>query len=300
MKPSEAIVLDELKRQLPGLRPKRLVPLGEGMDFYAYELDEETIIRVPQRRELEPHLIVEVRLLDCLSRSSPLAVPKPTFLGSPSRRLPFGFMIYRKIEGTSALQMTTRPTKGLAVKLGALLNYMYRFPRRTAAAIGLEVIPVERSITEALTQARIDRKYLKRYPEQIPIDACLHYLASFSAKPLNRRTVLRLCHCDLYPEHILIDRQGRRIVGVIDWADAAVTDSAIDLAGAMYWGGLSFAQNVLEAVDAKLDSGILERAGFYTVCRALSDVRYGMHPKNAPYLSAAIEVLSRVESFCRP
>ncbi len=144
-----------------------------------------------------------------------------------------------------------------------------------------------------------DTVVLRRCQDQVPLEACQHYLSSFRSTPFSRGGGLSLTHGDLYPEHILFDRNRRRIVGIIDWADATFTDPAIDLAGAVYWGGLTFAEEVLRATDARLDGGTMERAGFYAVCRALSDVKYGSHPQNAPYLSAAIAVLQRPESLHR-
>ncbi len=160
MRPSTDVVLSALKKQFPALEPRTLVPFGEGMDFYAYELDGDTIVRVPRRQEVAAHLAAEYRLLRLLGRRMRIGIPKPTLLGSPDRELRFSFIGYPKIGGSSALRLHIVPDRSLARQLGTLLATLHRVTRRTVTRIGIGIISVEQSLGEALTHARIDIRYL--------------------------------------------------------------------------------------------------------------------------------------------
>jgi macrolide phosphotransferase len=268
-----------------------MVALGAGMDYVAYELDGQTIVRVPRHADVQAYLPVEYALLRRLHRSMPLRIPLPTILGLPGLKLRYGFIGYRKIDGTSALQSPQRPGRVIARQLGRLLTCLHGISRETLTRIGVRTVPAEEALGQAVAQARTDMSYLAKRHISVPLGPCRQYLASLTRNPLAPGKRAVLTHGDLYPEHILLDGQGGRIAGVIDWADSALTDPSIDLAGAFYWGGAAFAQRVMDYTDGKFDVGSLERAGFYAFCRALSDVRYGSQPNNAAYLRAAISFL---------
>jgi aminoglycoside phosphotransferase (APT) family kinase protein len=69
-----------------------------------------------------------------------------------------------------------------------------------------------------------------------------------------------LCHTDLKGEHVLLDPRTSRITGVIDWADIAVDDPAVDLGSLAIWLGEGFVRAVAERYGARAD--IVERGLF--------------------------------------
>lgn len=70
-----------------------------------------------------------------------------------------------------------------------------------------------------------------------------------------------LTHCDLRPEHILWDEQSKK-VSVIDFADFALTDPAIDFT-MLFELGADFVDKVYSLYGGNKDSNLLHRAELY-------------------------------------
>jgi aminoglycoside phosphotransferase (APT) family kinase protein len=99
---------------------------------------------------------------------------------------------------------------------------------------------------------------------------------------------LVFCHNDLGIEHILVDPQTREITGVIDWADAAIADPAIDFARLYRDLGPSILDELCEDAEVKA------RARFYGRCTVFEDLAYGLDTGRETYVtnsSAALEWL---------
>ena len=63
-------------------------------------------------------------------------------------------------------------------------------------------------------------------------------------------------------EHLYVSEDGGRLTGIVDWADLAITDPAVDLAGLVIWLGEGFLSAVLGLYTGPADEGTLPRALF--------------------------------------
>jgi aminoglycoside phosphotransferase (APT) family kinase protein len=69
-----------------------------------------------------------------------------------------------------------------------------------------------------------------------------------------------LCHTDLKGEHLLLHRTGGTVTGLIDWADLAVDDPAVDLGSLAIWLGPDFVRQVAYRYGA--EPALVERGLF--------------------------------------
>lgn len=102
---------------------------------------------------------------------------------------------------------------------------------------------------------------------------------------------MAFCHNDLGAEHLLADQKTGIITGAIDWADAAVTDPARDLA--MIYRDLG--PRVFDRTLAQYGGGSTaptERSAFYARCKLLEDLAYGSSTPAGRYAKAALACLA--------
>jgi aminoglycoside phosphotransferase (APT) family kinase protein len=102
------------------------------------------------------------------------------------------------------------------------------------------------------------------------------------------------CHNDLGAEHVLVDVKTNTVTGVIDWADAAVSDPARDLALVYRDLGPEVFELTLAYYGQPFDDADRERALFYARCKLIEDIAYGLGSPGAQrYAEAGFAHLAR-------
>jgi aminoglycoside phosphotransferase (APT) family kinase protein len=100
-----------------------------------------------------------------------------------------------------------------------------------------------------------------------------------------------VAHRDLGPAHVLVE--DGRVSGVIDWADAAVADPAIDFAWLLHGVDEEFAGAVLDAYGGDVDDSLLARARFYHVLGPFYEVVYGQLTDQPEFVTSGLEGVRR-------
>jgi aminoglycoside phosphotransferase (APT) family kinase protein len=184
-----------------------LLEIDDGWDFKVLVLDGEWVLRLPRGEKGVAKLDKEVGLIPALAPLLPVAIPHYDHV---SREPPF--VVYRLIHG---VPLRDEDPDGVRAFLEAL---------HTLDASGLDVPrPEWREIyREHAEEWRHSVLPLLDRDERRRAEGLLgevETLTGFEAA---------LVHCDLGPEHLLV--QDGRLAGVIDWGDAKVGDPAIDYA----------------------------------------------------------------------
>lgn len=104
--------------------------------------------------------------------------------------------------------------------------------------------------------------------------------------PPNR---LQPCHQDLGIEHLLVD--SGRLVGVIDWTDAALADPARDLGLLLRDLGRP-ALRATGVACPDLIPGAASRVLFHARCGALADLAHGMRTGQGAYVGTSLAAVN--------
>jgi aminoglycoside phosphotransferase (APT) family kinase protein len=105
-----------------------------------------------------------------------------------------------------------------------------------------------------------------------------------------------LVHRDLAPEHVLVDDCGR-VVGLIDFEDAAVGDPAIDFAGLLPLLGAERVEQLIADYGRPVDRARLRH---YWWLASVHDLRYGLTTGGRAITDAATDELRRRLSGAGP
>jgi aminoglycoside phosphotransferase (APT) family kinase protein len=93
---------------------------------------------------------------------------------------------------------------------------------------------------------------------------------------------------------LLVDVEAWTVTGVIDWADAAITDPARDLAMIYRDLGPDVFDLTLEHYGGRFDDADRGRAAFYARCKLLEDAAHGFAAPDARrYAETALAHLDR-------
>ncbi|MFF3438474.1 phosphotransferase family protein [Streptosporangium sp. NPDC002721] len=284
------VVRGVVASHLPGYRIDSVVPLGEGEDNIAFEVNEELIVRFgkhPDPATRAARVGCEVRLLAAVAGISPLPVPRPSFTAAEQ-----GCLAYLKLPGLPLidLPLSRRSAHGAPIggRLGEVLTALHRTPAgRMAELVDVDDQPAALWLEEAAqTYATI--------AAQVPAAHRPAVEAFLDAPPPADEHALAFSHNDLGIEHVLVDPASWTVTGVIDWSDAAICDPARDF-GLLYRDlGPAALHSALRnyRTDAHRAEEISARAAFYARCGVLEDMAYGIETGQDKYLTKSLTALN--------
>jgi aminoglycoside phosphotransferase (APT) family kinase protein len=271
---------------LPGVRVESVVPLGEGQDNVAFEVNGELVVRFGKesdRAARAARVDREGRLLAFVASVAPVPVPLPVPTAEGG-----GCLAYRKLPGSSLLDapMTARQAHGPAVAstLGRLLRALHAVPAdRVDGLVGVDDQPLPQWLADAA-------ELVDGIGAGLPDPFAAPVRAFLAAPPPPGGHPLVFSHNDLGIEHVLVDQDTFAVTGVLDWTDAALVDPAYDF-------GLLHRDLGPAGIHAALDAygpstmGLPERALFYARCSVLEDLAYGLETGLRRYVDNSIAAL---------
>jgi aminoglycoside 2''-phosphotransferase len=227
--------------------------IDDGFDFKVVIVDETWVIRLPRRSGVHEALELEAVLLPRLASELPVEVPRFEILSSEPP-----FAVYRLLEGTP---LTGEDPDGVRAFLTALHG------------VRTDVVPPTDWIGRYRDQC-------VRFAELVfpLLDAAERAQAEALFGEADSLTGFEPCviHGDLGAEHMLV-RDGR-LAAVIDWADAALGDPALD-----------YAWLVHELYpEWELEPEVLRRADFYYRLAPFYSVHYGVFRGQPEYAANAL------------
>ncbi|MBA2273700.1 MAG: phosphotransferase [Actinobacteria bacterium] len=272
--PSKVDPLDLIRTRFPGLEFRDARVIEDGWDSLVLDLDDEWIIRIPRRREVEEWLNREIALLPELATRLSVEVPRYELVA----RNGVVCAGYRKLPGSPAKTGLNELT---GKDLGRFLAALHRFRVEDARALGVPYFDREgwqerfgsvcadfrRRVFPLLEPGERERAHA--------VFACVEQVDF----------VPELIHADLGPEHVLC-RDGR-VVAVIDWSDARVGDAALDLAWCLNGTPAGVATSVARTYG--VDANLRERALFYHRLGPWYEVVYGLETGQERFVASGIE-----------
>ncbi|MFF2367280.1 phosphotransferase family protein [Streptomyces sp. NPDC058122] len=276
-------------RHLRGCRIGSVVPLGEGQDNLAYEVNGELVVRFSKEPDLARRTALvgrEARVLAAVAGISPLPVPEPAFTVAEQ-----GCLAYRKLPGVPLLDMPRhrRSAHGasIAATLGGLLTALHAVPvERLAGVVDADHQPPAEWLHEA---AETYVTVAGRIPA-----ACRRPVEAFlEAAPPHDEWTPAFSHNDLGIEHVLIDPVAWTVTGIIDWSDAAIVDPAYDFGLLHRDLGPAATRAAISGyrTDANDLAALGERATFYARCSFFEDLAHGIETEQGKYVDKSLAAL---------
>ncbi|MEU0040486.1 MULTISPECIES: phosphotransferase [unclassified Streptomyces] len=270
-------------------RIESVVPIGEGLDHLAYEVNGELIVRFGKEADPARRAALvsrEVRLLAAVAAISPLPVPEPTFTVAEQ-----GCLAYPKLPGTPLLDMSRQQLSAhgtsIAATLGELLTALHAVPiDRLADLVDADHPP--------LTEWRHDAaETYATVAGQVPAAHRGPVEAFLDAAPPHDGYTPTFSHNDLGIEHVLVDPVTWTVTGVIDWSDAAVVDPAHDFGLLHRDLGPAAAGAALSSYRTDVNdlAALHERAVFYARCGVFEDLAHGIETGQGKYVDKSLAAL---------
>ena len=233
-----------------------------GEEFDTWEVDGG-VVKFPKAAADAAKLDREVAIAGLLSERLGPLVPAVRAVAIAVDGFPYCSVVFERARGrpgqTAEGQMV-RPKPwartSLARDVAAALSTLHATPLKRARAAG-----AKKRVLDLDAMMDIDQKAIA-YASRVVGDAIDRFLVDPFPAEARQGGAWVLCHGDVKGEHLYVSEDGGRLTGIVDWADLAISDPALDLAGLVIWLGEDFLRAVLDLYTGPADEGTLPRALF--------------------------------------
>jgi aminoglycoside phosphotransferase (APT) family kinase protein len=236
-----------------------------GSDHVLYRLGDNLVVRMPRQPGVDRQVDKEGEWLPRLAPCLPVAVPVPVARGEPGEGYPFGWSVYRWLDGEDA------PDEGvddpaLAEDLARFVNALWAIDTTGAPRSGRGVPLATRDEPVRAAIAELDAK-----------EAVSAWERALEAPEWEGPPVW--VHGDLAGENVLL-REGR-LAAVIDFGVLGTGDPAVDLIAA--WSILAGGAREVFHAAAGVDDATWERGKGWALSTGLIALPYyaATHPPRA-------------------
>jgi aminoglycoside phosphotransferase (APT) family kinase protein len=274
--------LVERVEQLLGRTIDSMRLLGPGVDHAVFDIGGDLVARVPIAPAGDAGALVrEARLLEVVAGVSP--IPVPTMVAYDAAT---GVAVATKLPGVSLLDEPCPAPERLADPLAGFLAVLRSIPDATLdGLVDTEADPPAAYFAEAgEIFSRV--AHVRDPPQRRLVE---RFVAADPPPPVPERV---LSHNDLGAEHLLATPDRLTLTGVIDWADAARADPAVDLGRLHRDFGPRVASRIARRLTDDPDT-LVARAAFYARCALLEDLAFGLATGDHRYSETALANLSR-------
>lgn len=282
---------DLVRRVAPDLGFIAFERFGNGWDNTAYLVDHKIVFRFPRRANVAHLLEREANFLPRIAPLVGLTISSPTIVGEPTADFPWSYVGYPLVPGQTACQIRWRDEERgrMAEPLGRFLRELHGINPTPFLEAGLPLDELGRL------------EHAKRYPRTQDRCSVLYDLKIVGNEGLALTDwvrdhpplaplpdSLRIVHGDLYARHVIVSERGP--LGVIDWGDIHVGDSAQDISIAH----LVLPRDAYEAFRlayGEIDERTWMAARYRAIYHAFLEVEYGNSAADEDMRRAGLEAL---------
>lgn len=255
---NKRLLVNKIRKEFPNLQWKIARHNVEGWDHYALILDNKYVFRFPRKMSYAKKLYSETQLLKYL-RELKLTVPIPQYEFIAKDKSFAGYVMLQgsQMSKEEFNKVSAFAKNEIATQLATFLSVMHKIPLSTAKQYGAHLPDTREQYKELVKNVR---KYIRPRMSKrnnILIKEYLKEFAKYQKYPTKCFT-----HSDLYPDHLILSKDKKRLSGIIDFADRGIYDPAADFAE-LWTYGEKFVNEVYKKYTGPKDKDFLHRSQLY-------------------------------------
>ena len=255
-----------IRKLLPEYRKSEINRIDKGSENWVFEIDRQYILKIPRHHTYEEKLKREIQFLEIMNGELAKFLPKFR------KRIQIGIVIYEydRLLGNPSDEVIEIRGKEISVQLGNVLSTLHNLEHKTKFKEALLVSQVDPNILCQESQNNRE-DVLKKINLEGRKKLHAHYEIDWKSIFSRNESELRLCHNDIKGEHIFLNENQSKMIGIIDWSDIKITEVYRDFAGIRIWQGERLLKDVLKSYS---ENGVdkekeYESSKYYAIHRSI-------------------------------
>lgn len=276
----------QIKNNFPDLKFKKFDIVDHGWNKTVIILDNKIVFTFPKNQEAQKKFKSELKILPKLSKS--VTLPIPNFQYIPADK---SFAGYSLVSGTPLMFKDFKKLNSIQQNIAAkqvsnFLNELHTFPVAIAKKDGVSMAWSEKDARNYyLNQAKTVYKKLTQKDYKI-LKSILENRCGSKIKNGFKKTVI---HQDLTSDHILFDKNTKKVCGIIDFGDIQISDPAVDF-GNLWEYGERFIDKVLNDYHLK-DRQLKYRSYRWHIYQCIGNMYCGITMKKKDYWQKGYDLI---------
>lgn len=278
----------EILQTYPDFEFSTISKIGEGMDSVAFLVNDSYIFRFPKNADVRENLAKEIVALPILQTKLDIQIPHFEYIGRET-----SFVGYQKIEGqflTKELFYSFSKSKqnDIQKSLADFLQTIHQQDIKEFVKCGVEIQDLKanyewdfeniKKFVFPLISKRNEDFIDKQFRNYLKNDE------NFSFQPV-------LLHNDLSPDHILFDKENKKLVGIIDFGDIGIGDADYDLMYFLDDYGEEFVHSFLNFYPHPNHEKLFEKLYFFGLADTLQLISHYVENDETDKVDELIEYL---------
>ncbi len=254
---NKKLLLQKIKKEFPNLKWKTAKHNVEGWDHYVLILDNKYVFRFPRKPVYQKRLYTEAMLLNYLAVRVNVPVPKYEFISKDKTFA--GYPLIPGIQITPEVFKTISQSARhrIAKQLAQFFSILHKTPLNIAKKYEKGTTNNRKLYKELVKNTN---KHIKPRLSKNNYQLIESFLKEFTKYQNHPHKCL--VHADIHQDHLLVSTDKKRLSGIIDFADRAIGDPALDFTE-LWLYGRKFIEKVYKHYTGPKDKDFLHRAMLY-------------------------------------
>jgi len=268
---NEQSPIKKIKDNFPDLKFKKFNIVDFGWDKTVVILDNKIVFAFPKGKGIDKKIKAELGILPKLNKKISLPIPNYQYIPKDKSFVGYNFISGTPLSTQYFKKLTPAQKTNIAKQIAVFLSELHSFPLQAVKKCGA---------TEAWSEKDARNYYLKQ------VETVYKKLSTKDGETL--KNIFRkycnatikddfkkaLIHQDLTEEHILIDKNTKKVCGIIDFSDSQIADPAIDFSKLWEYDE-NFVNKVLDNYHSK-DKHLKTRSYRWYIYQCIGNMYFGI------------------------
>lgn len=282
--------IKQIKNNFSDLKFKKSDIIDHGWNKTVIVLDNKIVFSFPKNKEAESKFRAELEILPKLSETITLPIPNFQYIPADKSFAGYNFVTGEPLSIKDFNKLNSSQQNKIAKQVSDFLNELHNFSATKAKKYGVSLAWSEKDARNYYSE-QAETVYKKLSSNDIKLlKSIFDTYCNGKIKTDFKKTVV---HQDLTSDHILFDKNTKKVCGIIDFGDIQISDPAVDFSKLWEYSE-KFVDKVLSGYQSQ-DKQLKSRSYRWYIYQCIGNMHCGITMKRKKYWQKGYSLFKSVK-----